>query len=579
MSKDKEKLIANAQKEMRKGAIDKAIKGYKEALELDKKDVRLYMQLGNLYAKKKDNKPAIDCFVAAANYLTKDGFYSRAVAVYKQILEIDDTRTDMLSTLADLYSKLGLNTEAMNQYQKIAQQYELDGKLKEAIDITERMIGMDPRNVVIATKLAELYMKSGNKDQGYKYFRQAIEQLKEEGRGEQALKLLEKLAKADPDNNQNLAELGKIYKEHERWDRLYTVCARLHQNQPAEPEPLSDLAEAAVKIGRADEAVKFFKELAVIYKTKGHRQKFKNTMSRVLEIRPDDPEAIAVVGKEAPILREEPPEEREEVIEEPIEVLGEAEPEEEVVIDSGPVEEEEKPAPGGKSLSAEEINNHLTEAGVYLKYGLRDKALEHIRNVLRADPENITAHLRLKEALIETGDTDKAIKELEWLARKGLEIGDSQTAQDAIADWTRLDPNSAQARQLEAKISTAPKKAPAPPAKPAAAAPPPRQGPGQARRESSGTGRNPRRARRGNRVGGAGRGGRGTRGGGRDRRDGGGCRRGRGSRRGSGRRRRRSSDVGRGRGRNRGTRSSPQGRGARQASGPSGSQGPRAHQG
>ena len=255
MSKDKEKLIANAQKEMRKGAIDKAIKGYKEALELDKKDVRLYMQLGNLYAKKKENKLAIDCFIAAANYLTKDGFYSRAVAVYKQILEIDDSRTDILGTLADLYSKLGLNTEAMNQYQRIAQQSELDGKLKEAIEITERMIGMDPRNVNIATKLAELYMKIGNKDQGYKYFRQAIEQLKEEGRGEQALKLLEKLAKADPDNNQNLAELSKVYKEHERWDRVYTVCARLHQNQPSEPEPLADLAEASVKIGRAEEEI------------------------------------------------------------------------------------------------------------------------------------------------------------------------------------------------------------------------------------------------------------------------------------------------------------------------------------
>jgi tetratricopeptide (TPR) repeat protein len=471
MSKDKEKFISKAQDFQRRGQLDKAIKGYRDALELDKKDIRLYMRLGDLYAKKKDNQQAIDFYLRAANFLTKDGFYSRAVAVYKQILEIDDSRSDFLPTLADLYGKLGLNNEAMAQYQKIAQQLELEGKLKEAMEIIQRVLDMDPRNVIIATKLAELHMKSGNKEAGYKAFRQALNQLKEEGHYEQYVKLLEKFAKADPDNNENLKELAQIYIEHERWDRVYAVLARVHQNLPADPEPIGILADAALKAGKPEEAVKFLKELAAIHKGKGLKQRAKEAMRKVLSIRPDDPEALALVGTAGPIIDEPPPvEEFEEVIEGPIEELEEAEAEEEVVIESGPVEEEAKPKAG--SLTSDPINEHLTEAGVYLKYGLRDKAIDHIRIVLKADPKNLKAHQRLKEIYLEAGETDKALSELEWIARAGLEVGDTVAANDATMEWLRLDPNNASARQLSARLAAAPAAKPAPGAK---AAPPPEE--------------------------------------------------------------------------------------------------------
>lgn len=467
MAKDKEKFINKAQTLLKKGQVDKAIEEYKNALEIDKKDVRLYMRLGDIYAKKKDNEKAVDNYLAAAKYLTKDGFYSRAAAVYRQILSIDDTKQDILQQLADLYTKLGLNNEAMAQYQKIATNFERDGRLKEATDVIQKMLDLDPKNVILSTKLAELNYKSGNKEGGYRAFRRALDQLQQEGRYEQYVKLLEKLAKADPDNLENLKELAQIYSEHEQWDRAFVVLARLQQNSPEDVEALNQLGDVALKAGRPDDAVKYLKALAGIYKTKGLRQRFKEALRKVLQIHPDDPEARAIVGEGEPILKEQPPpQEIEEVIEGPLEVLEEAEAEEEVLIESGP-EMEEEPR---KGLNADQVVEHLTEAGVYLKYGLRDKALHHIQLVLQADPDNLKAHLALKDIHLEAGKTDKAIKELEWVSRNALKTGAVNEASSAVQEWLRLEPDNAEAKKIfsetKSKAKAAPAAAPAKPPKP-----------------------------------------------------------------------------------------------------------------
>ena len=456
--KNKEKHINKAQNFLRRGNIDKAIKEYLAAFEEDKKDVRLLMKLGDVFVRKKDNKSAVDYYLQAAKFLTKDGFYSRAAAVYRQILQLDDTRIEILEDLADLYNKLGLNNEAMAQYQKIATSYEREGKLTDALEILQRMLGLDPRNIVLCTKLAELHYKLGQKDEGYASFRQALDQLQEEGRYEQYVKLLEKLAKADPDNNENLKELGEIYVEHERWDRAYAVLARLIENNPDDAESLEMLGDVAVKIGRTDHAVKFYKKLAGYYKQKGLRQRAKQALRKVLDVKPDDPDALAVVGASGPILKDEEVEEIETIIEddEPVEVLEEAEPEEIVSEDNDVIEvEEEVEEEGDEELSEDQISEHLTEAEVYLKYGLRDKAFDHLKAILQSSPNNLQAHLKIKDIHLEAGKTDQAVKELEFVTKHALKDGEHEIAEEAVQEWLRIEPDSASARKLEQEVAKA----------------------------------------------------------------------------------------------------------------------------
>jgi len=498
MSKETEKLLFSAQKLVQKGQIDKAIKEYLKILEIDKKDVKTHLRLGDLYAKSKNKESAVKHYLEAAKYYTKDGFYSKAVSVYKQILNLDDTREDVYVNLADLYQRLGMVGEALGQYQRISANYEKEGKLKEAMDIYRKMAELDPKNVLVLTKLAELYYKNGMKKEGYQAFKRALEELKEQNRFEEYVRLMEKLAKADPENAENLKELVGIYIKRKMYDRAYPMLVKVREREPDNLEALTNLAQVCIKLDRKDEAVNFFKELAKGYQKKGLRQKAKEVLEKVLELDPNDESVRRALGASAP--------KEEEVVELEEEVGGIAKPEaeeeveeleeavEESVVISAP-KKEEVPT---EILSPEQIKEHLTEADVYFKYGLRDKALTHIQAVLKSDPKNIEAFKRLKIVELDSKNQSAALETLKTIATLAEQKADWQSLQETGLEYLKLVPNDPLAqrwlkkaeeeltKQVVAKapevaeqaevmeeepevIEEAPAVAPSPPAKPAEA--------------------------------------------------------------------------------------------------------------
>ena len=73
------------------------------------------------------------------------------------------------------------------------------------------------------------------------------------------------------------------------------------------------------------------------------------------------------------------------------------------------------------------ITEHLTEAEVFAKYGLAEKAAEHLRAVLERAPANLTAHERLFRILLEEGDIDGARTAAQAYVAVLEEKGDSAT--------------------------------------------------------------------------------------------------------------------------------------------------------
>jgi tetratricopeptide (TPR) repeat protein len=67
---------------------------------------------------------------------------------------------------------------------------------------------------------------------------------------------------------------------------------------------------------------------------------------------------------------------------------------------------EPQPEEGGEDLDF--ITEHLTEAEVFAKYGLSEKATEHLRAVIERSPKHIGAHEKLLKILLDEGDVDAA---------------------------------------------------------------------------------------------------------------------------------------------------------------------------
>src|SRR6185369_3241909 len=63
-----------------------------------------------------------------------------------------------------------------------------------------------------------------------------------------------------------------------------------------------------------------------------------------------------------------------------------------------------------------QIAKLLTECEVFLRYGLKQKVVEQLRRVLSIDPSHVEARERLKDVLVDRGETTAAAAELVTLA-------------------------------------------------------------------------------------------------------------------------------------------------------------------
>src|SRR5919205_1950797 len=131
---DKNKVIESAAKLIAKGAFDKAVRDYQKILEVDPDDVRVLQKLAELYQKMTRKEEAADCFEKVAKTYAAQGFYLKAVALYKQVLKVVE-RIEVNVKLAELYQQLGLVGDATKEWQTVASFYEKGGDVKQSLDV------------------------------------------------------------------------------------------------------------------------------------------------------------------------------------------------------------------------------------------------------------------------------------------------------------------------------------------------------------------------------------------------------------------------------------------------------------
>jgi tetratricopeptide (TPR) repeat protein len=91
-------------------------------------------KMGELYQKKNDNVQAAHFFTKVAESYSSDGFFLKAVALYKQVLKLNPTLIDVNLKLAELHQQLQLMSEAMAYYQLVASHYDKAGDTRASLD-------------------------------------------------------------------------------------------------------------------------------------------------------------------------------------------------------------------------------------------------------------------------------------------------------------------------------------------------------------------------------------------------------------------------------------------------------------
>src|SRR4051794_35887860 len=285
-----------ARKFVDKGQIDKAVKEYLRIVQEDPRDVRVWLKIGDLYAKKGAKQDATDTYLKVARFYHEQGFFLKAVAVYKQILKLDPRLVDVILKLAELYRQLGLMSDAMQHYESVAAHFHREGNTKEALDTVKKLVDLDPENIATRIKLAELYSKEGLIDDAATEFQVACEQLRQQGRQDDFLKVAERLLWHKPDNQALNRELAGLYLRRNDPRRALQKLQACFKADPRDVETLGLLALAFQALEQKAKTVSVLKELARIHVENKSRDKATEVYRKILEIVPPDTDAVGYLG-------------------------------------------------------------------------------------------------------------------------------------------------------------------------------------------------------------------------------------------------------------------------------------------
>jgi tetratricopeptide (TPR) repeat protein len=198
MAVKRDKVMKTAEKYVGRGKIDAAIKEYLKLLKEQPNDVNTLNRIGDLYSRIDREDEAIRFFKQIAEQYSRDGFFVKAIAIYKKIIRIDPSRLAVYEQLAELYGKQGLMNEARAQFQVLVDHYLKNDDDAAAINVYQKLVDLEPENPSHHLKLGELYQKRRLFDQAQAEYRKIAELMLEHERGEEAAKVYERAIEMHP---------------------------------------------------------------------------------------------------------------------------------------------------------------------------------------------------------------------------------------------------------------------------------------------------------------------------------------------------------------------------------------------
>lgn len=436
---DKNKIFQTATRLAQKGNLDKAIAEYGRLVKADPNEVRALLKIGELYQKKGANEEASDALEKAAESYAKQGFFLKAVAVYKQVLKLAPT-VEAHQRLADLYQQLGLLRDAMAQLQLVIATYEREGKTQETTAILRKMLDLDPENALGRARLGELLLASGEKKEGHAELDRALAQLEKEGRNDDFLRVATRLLQGEAPDAGLARKVAKIYLDKGEARRALAKLQVAFKADGSSAETLELLARGFQAIGDKKKTASVYKELARVHREAKRVKEEREAWKQVLRLAPEDAAARKALQAAAPKTPATPP---------PLRAAARESAEAIPVPDARgvPQKSESSPTPmpgtsGPRQVSTqakaatapakpEDAGRLLAELDVYLKYKLYPKAQDHLQSLLALDPGALEVQERAARVAEGTGDREAmraALRKVVELARQAKEEARAEQA-------------------------------------------------------------------------------------------------------------------------------------------------------
>jgi tetratricopeptide (TPR) repeat protein len=500
MSGARDRLIQSAEKHLSRGRLDQALKDYLRLLETNPSDPFALNKAGDLCVRMGRPADGIGHFSRIAESFSADGFFLKAIAIYKKINKIDPTRLDIYERLAELYARQGLTQDARSHYLTLGEQSLKRNDLPGGIAAYGKLAALDPTDLKVQSRLADLHRVAGQQGEAVARYDAIAGMLQRRGAHGDAIAFFRKALDLDANDHgarlqiaasliatgqtdTAVAELRIAPRTAE--SRLLLAEAELARGDRAAATAAAEEAvgleaghEAAriflsrllLEAGSADGAVEAIRPLVDQLRSSGEFERASallrpvleafathagalEAMAELREAEGDAGESAAMrfmLGRQAEArgdTRAAADHYRRAVSADPRHAQAAARLEAIAPPEAVPTPLPKEPVPLDDAQAAFE------EAEVLARYGLKDRAIERLRALVTHHPELLAARERLVDLLVEVRNPAAP-----------------REAAD-LADLYRGEGNEGMAVALYARLGL-PDVRPAAPAPPAGAAPP-----------------------------------------------------------------------------------------------------------
>jgi tetratricopeptide (TPR) repeat protein len=211
---NKEKILEVARAFVEDGKLDRAIREYEKIILADPTDLRVKLRVAELHTKRKEISEAIRLYREVADAYEAEGFFLKAVTVSKSILRLNPSLIEVNECLAHLYEKMGLTNDAVRQYGILASSLDAKGMTEKVIEVRSKIVGLIPEDLTSRVRLAEIYQREGRMEEAIDQYEKLAIQLEKSGKNKSKLAdLLEKILSHRPEDRDKIVKLIDLYLE------------------------------------------------------------------------------------------------------------------------------------------------------------------------------------------------------------------------------------------------------------------------------------------------------------------------------------------------------------------------------
>jgi len=244
-----------------------------------------------------------------------EGKYEKAQIILRRALEETPNRAQVLELCGDLASKLGRFNEAVTRYENAFENYIHNGQYPEAIICLEKILMIDEMNENILFRLVDIYQFYGLRNVAINKLIEFASQALDKKNETLFVSALRKIVEFQPKNLPLRFSLAKLLfsvnRTREAEDELIklkglaaevndeTMLGEIKKLLPQadggeelDPKSRIELGNLLYEIGSRDEAIIEFKKAADDLAREGKYDDAVNVLNRILEIDPNNTEAL-----------------------------------------------------------------------------------------------------------------------------------------------------------------------------------------------------------------------------------------------------------------------------------------------